>query len=186
MVEKRSDIISGTDDESPRQTFVLIKPDGLVRGLAGEVFRRFEQKGLTIAAVDIRQPSREVTAEHYGPEIAETHDEWVREALVEYLTSSTVMPVVFRGRNAVRTGRKIVGESFEPAACSESSIRGAFSTYDEATAAEESVPIPNLVHAADSVSAAAREISLWFPDEEFQGYDRPGVESVVRRFGDNR
>lgn len=159
-------------------TFVMLKPDALHRGKVGEIIRRLEETGLKIVAIDIRSPSKELAREHYGPEIAERHGEEVRENLVDYVSEFMVLPMVLQGRNAVKKVRDVMGESFDPMDCSPGSIRGDMSCYSAAFADEEEIPIPNLIHGAESVEDAEREIELWFPDEEFEAYDRPDFEYI--------
>lgn len=164
-------------------TFVMLKPDALHRGKAGEIIRQLEETGLQIAAIDIRSPSKELAREHYGPEIADRHGEDVRENLVEYISEFTVVPMVLQGRNAVAKVRNTMGESFDPMECSPGSIRGDLSSYSTDVATEEKIAIPNLVHGAESAEAAAEEIELWFPDTEFESYERPDLEYIHESLG---
>lgn len=164
-------------------TFVMLKPDALHRGKAGAIIRQLEETGLQIAAIDIRSPSKELAREHYGPEIADRHGEDVRENLVEYISEFTVVPMVLQGRNAVAKVRNTMGESFDPMECSPGSIRGDLSSYSTDVATEEKIAIPNLVHGAESAEAAAEEIELWFPDTEFESYERPDLEYIHESLG---
>lgn len=166
-----------------KSTFVMLKPDALHRGAVGNILHRLEQTGLKFAAIDIVSPDEELAREHYGPEIAEKHGEEVRENLIDYLSNFTVIPMVLQGRNAVKKVRNTMGESFDPMDCSPGSIRGDLSNYSAEIADEEGIPIPNLVHAAESPVHAEREIKLWFPNEDFESYARPDFEHINNVLG---
>ncbi|MFO7967516.1 MAG: nucleoside-diphosphate kinase [Archaeoglobaceae archaeon] len=139
------------------RTFVMVKPDGLHRGLVGEVIKRLEGKGLKIAGIKVLQVSNELAKEHY----AEHADKPFYSDLVNYITSSPVVAMVFEGKNAVNVVRTIVG-STNPIEASPGTIRGDFG-LDIGR---------NIVHASDSVRSAGREINLFFLEEEIFDYNR--------------
>lgn len=132
------------------QTFVMCKPDAVERGLVGEIVARFERKGLTLVAAELRSVDAVLAEEHY----AEHADKPFFEDLVRFLTRSPVFAMVVEGPadNTFSLVRKLVGatkvDDAEPG-----TIRG-----DLATTTTE-----NLVHASDGHDAAARELALWFP-----------------------
>lgn len=131
------------------RTLMLIKPDGVARGLVGEVIRRIEAKGFTLAALELRVLEREVAEEHYG----EHRDKPFFGELVDFITSGPLVAGVITGREAVTGWRAMMGAT-DPAKSAPGTIRG-----DLATELSE-----NVVHGSDSPASAAREIALFFPD----------------------
>nr|3VVT_A Chain A, Nucleoside diphosphate kinase [synthetic construct]3VVT_B Chain B, Nucleoside diphosphate kinase [synthetic construct] len=133
------------------RTFVMIKPDGVQRGLIGEIISRFERKGLKIVAMKMMRISREMAEKHY----AEHREKPFFSALVDYITSGPVVAMVLEGKNAVEVVRKMVGAT-NPKEAAPGTIRGDFG-LDVGK---------NVIHASDSPESAEREISLFFKDEE--------------------
>ena len=131
------------------RTLMLTKPDGVARGLVGEVIRRIEAKGFTLAALELRVLEREVAEEHYG----EHRDKPFFGELVDFITSGPLVAGVITGREAVTGWRAMMGAT-DPAKSAPGTIRG-----DLATELSE-----NVVHGSDSPASAAREIALFFPD----------------------
>jgi len=171
------------------RTLILIKPDGVSKGLAGEVISRFERAGLKIVGLKIMQADNKIGKKHYpvtdewaegiwsktkagyereGKEFnysVEEIAEMVQGRLIKFLTSSPIVAMVLDGLHAVAVCRKICGAT-EPYAAAPGTIRGDFSidAYDLAMAEERS--IENIVHASGSIEEAEREISIWFSEEE--------------------
>ena len=133
------------------RTLVLIKPDAMQRGLAGEILARFEQRGLAVRAAKLLQVDRHLAARHY-----EEHTEkpFFGE-LVEFITSTPTLALVLEGESAVTVVRTTMGAT-NPATAAPGTIRG-----DLALAMPD-----NLVHGSDSLESAEREIALWFSDGE--------------------
>jgi nucleoside-diphosphate kinase len=131
------------------KTFVMVKPDGVKRGLVGEVIRRIEAKGYTIAAMRLFTIDRELAERHYG----EHSEKPFFGELVAFITSGPVVAMVVQGPDVVTGMRQIMGAT-NPLEATPGSIRG-----DLATLIGE-----NLVHGSDSPESAAREIALFFPD----------------------
>ena len=129
------------------RTLVLIKPDAMGRGLAGEILRRFEQQGLELRAAKLVEVDRALAEEHY----AEHAEKPFYGELVEFITSGPTLAVVLEGEGAIATVRLTMGAT-NPADATPGSIRGDLAL---------SMP-DNLVHGSDSLESAAREISLWF------------------------
>ena len=131
------------------RTLILVKPDAMARGLAGEIVGRFEARGLEIAAARLVRVERELAEAHY-----DVHREkpFFRE-LVEFITSGTTLALVLAGEGAIATCRQTIGAT-DPAAAAPGTIRGDLAL---------SMP-DNLVHGSDSAENAAAEIALWFPD----------------------
>jgi nucleoside-diphosphate kinase len=134
------------------RTLVLIKPDAVGRGLAGEILSRFELRGLTIRAAKLVLVDRELAQRHY-----EEHTEkpFFGE-LVEFITSASTLALVLEGESAISVVRTTMGAT-NPADAAPGTIRG-----DLALAMPD-----NLVHGSDSPESAQREIRLWFAEHEF-------------------
>jgi len=130
-------------------TLVLVKPDGMQRGLAGEILARFERRGLVLRAAKLLRLGRELAERHY-----DVHREkpFFGE-LVEFITSGPTLALVLEGEGAIETCRKTIGAT-NPADAEPGSIRGDLAL---------SMP-DNLVHGSDSVETAERELALFFPD----------------------
>ena len=124
------------------RTLVLIKPDAMQRGLAGEILARFEQRGLAVRAAKLVQVERDVAERHY----AEHREKPFFGELVEFITSAPTLALVLEGEEAIGVVRTTIAAP--------GTIRG-----DLALAMPD-----NLVHGSDSAEAAEREIALWFPD----------------------
>ncbi|MEA2510285.1 MAG: nucleoside-diphosphate kinase [Actinomycetota bacterium] len=131
------------------QTFVMVKPDGVNRRLVGEVIRRIEAKGYSLAAMRLFTIDRELAQRHY----AEHSEKPFFGELVAFITSGPVVAMVVEGPEVVTGIRQIVGAT-NPLEATPGSIRG-----DLATLIGE-----NIVHGSDSPESAAREIALFFPD----------------------
>lgn len=130
------------------RTLVLVKPDGVRRGLVGEVVGRLERKGMTLAALELRTLDRETAEEHYG----EHRDKPFFGELVDFITSGPLVALVAEGPRVVEAWRTMMGVT-DPVKSAPGSVRG-----DHALVVTE-----NLVHGSDSPESAAREIGLFFP-----------------------
>ncbi|MGW4737772.1 nucleoside-diphosphate kinase [Nocardia xishanensis] len=132
------------------QTLVLIKPDGVARGLVGEVLARIERKGLKIAALELKQVSGKLAEAHY----AEHAEKPFFGSLIEFITSGPVVAAVLEGPRAIAAFRQIAGGTDPVEKAVPGSIRGDFALETQY----------NLVHGSDSPESAKREIGLWFPE----------------------
>ena len=132
-----------------QRTLVLVKPDGVRRGLAGEVLSRLEAKGPTLVAMELRTLDRATAEEHYG----EHRERPFFGELVDFITSAPLVALVVEGPHAVAGTRGLIG-STTPVEASPGSIRGDFALEIG----------ENLVHGSDSEESAAREIGLFFPN----------------------
>jgi nucleoside-diphosphate kinase len=135
----------------PERTLVLIKPDAVGRGLAGEILGRFERRGLTIRAAKLLVVDRELAERHYE----EHADKPFFGELVEFITSAPTLALVVEGESAISVVRTTMGAT-NPADAPPGTIRG-----DLALAMPD-----NLVHGSDSPESAEREIGLWFAEHE--------------------
>ncbi|MBS3872895.1 MAG: nucleoside-diphosphate kinase [Firmicutes bacterium] len=139
------------------RTLCLVKPDGVQRGLMGEVISRFERKGLQIVGVKMQRISAELAAKHYAAHLEKPF----YPTLVEHITSGPVLALAVEGHRAVEVVRSLIGKT-DPAAAMTGTIRGDFGLTMSR----------NIVHAADSVEAAAYEIALYFTPAELLTYDQ--------------
>lgn len=130
------------------RTLVLVKPDGVRRGLAGEVVSRLERKGLTLVAMELRTLDRATAEEHYG----EHKDRPFFGELVAFITGGPLVALVVEGPNAVTGTRRLMGVT-NPVEATPGSIRGDYALEIG----------QNLVHGSDSTESAQREIGLFFP-----------------------
>ncbi|HEY0453020.1 nucleoside-diphosphate kinase [Actinophytocola sp.] len=130
------------------RTLVLIKPDGVSRRLVGEVISRIERKGLSLAALELRNVERSVAEQHY----AEHAGKPFYESLLEFITSGSLVAMVVEGENAIAAFRQLAGAT-NPVQSATGSIRGDFAVEVQY----------NIVHGSDSPESAKREIDLWFP-----------------------
>lgn len=145
-------------DEVLERTFVMIKPDGVGRRFCGEVIGRFEAKGLRLVGLKMQVLTRELAARHY----AEHEGKAFYAGLMEFITSGPTVQMVWEGPDAVAAVRRINGAT-DPQKADVGTIRGDFGL----------VTRHNLVHASDSVETAAREIALYFRDDELWCYPMP-------------
>lgn len=129
------------------RTFIMVKPDGVQRGLVGEIIGRFERRGLKIVGLKMVEVSQELAAQHYAVHQGKPF----YPGLIKYITSAPVVAMVVEGTNAVQAVRQTVGAT-KPFEAAPGSIR-----------ADLALEIGrNLVHASDAPDTAAIEISLWF------------------------
>lgn len=131
------------------RTYIMVKPDGVERGLVGEIIRRFESKGYQLVALALMKPTRAHLEEHYR----DLSSKAFFPGLITYMISGPVVGMVWQGKDVVKTGRKMLGET-NPLSSAPGTIRGDF-CLDVGR---------NLCHGSDSVESAQREISLWFPN----------------------
>jgi nucleoside-diphosphate kinase len=134
------------------RTLVLVKPDGVSRGLAGEVLRRIEAKGYRAVALELRMATPELLAAHY----AEHFGKPFYQPLVEFMLSGPIVATVIEGQRVIEGFRLLAGAT-DPTLAAPGTIRGDLGR-DWGQAVQQ-----NLVHGSDSPESAAREITLWFP-----------------------
>ena len=141
------------------RTLVLIKPDGVQRGLVGELVRRFERRGLHLVGLKLTAISRELAEEHY----AEHRGRPFFDAVIEFITSSPVVAMVWEGPNAVTMVRSMMGPT-NPATAAPGTIRGDFG-----------IDIgQNVIHGSDSPARAEQEVGLFFEKAELVSWERDG------------
>ena len=134
------------------RTLVLVKPDGVGRGLVGEVIRRIEAKGYRIVAVELRAATPELLADHYAEHVGKPF----YQPLVDFMLSGPVVAVIAEGQRVIEGFRSLAGAT-DPTVAAPGTIRGDLGR-DWGL-----VVVQNIVHGSDSPESAAREIALWFP-----------------------
>jgi len=133
------------------QTFIAVKPDGVQRGLVGDIISRFEKRGYKLAAIKIVSASKEHLEKHY----ADLKDKPFFPGLVSYMASGPIVAMVWEGREAVKVGRLLLGAT-KPLDSAPGTIR-----FDYCIDVGR-----NVCHGSDSVESAKKEIALWFPDQK--------------------
>ncbi len=186
------------------KTFVMIKPDGVRKGLIGEILSRFEQRDMKIVALQMFQPTYKQMDNHYpkdkawitriGEKTAATYEKYgyslkkdygtedrfkigkmVRGWLIDYMISAPLVKMVVQGVHAVDMIRKIAGPTM-PYLAEMGTIRGDFSADSPALANAEKRAVMNLVHASETPEEAAHEIKHWFGKEPIYSYKRFGID----------
>ncbi len=145
------------DQKERERTFIAVKPDGVQRGLVGEIIKRFEQRGYKLVAIKMLTPPKALVEEHY----ADLSSRPFFNGLVNYMAQGPVVAMVWEGTDVVKTGRKLIGET-NPLASAPGTIRGDFCIQLGR----------NIIHGSDSVDSAKQEISLWFKPTEVIGWNR--------------
>lgn len=192
--------------DSVEKTLVLIKPDGVKRGIVGRVLTRFEEVGLRIAALKLVQASREHVENHYpntpewirgmGEKTLQTYQDQGKDPVqeigtadpteignmiknwnVDYLTSGPLVALVVEGAHAISVVRKMCGFTL-PAFAEPGTIRGDFSITSPIVANELNRAVRNLVHASSDPEEAAHEIDHWFSEDELCSYET-AAETVM-------
>lgn len=186
------------------KTFVLIKPDGVQKGLVGEIIKRFEQRDLKIVALEMFQPTTDEIDKHYpkdkiwvkrlGEKSLSTYEKYnidpkpllgtdnpaeigkiVRGWVVDYMTSGPLVRMIVQGLHAVDMVRKIAGNTL-PYRADMGTVRGDFSNDSPALANAEKRAVVNLMHASETAEEAKHEISHWFGSSKTLDYKRFGVD----------
>lgn len=150
------------------KTFVAVKPDGVQRGLIGEIVKRFENRGYVLCAAKFLQVSPELAAKHYAEHVGKPF----YQGLINYITAGPVFAMVWEGEDVIKGVRATVG-STRPNEAAPGTIRHDFAAKMDR----------NLIHASDSPESAAYEISIWFADSEIVHWEKCGNSDWV--FGKN-
>lgn len=139
------------------RTFVMVKPDGVQRNLVGEIISRFEKKGFKLVAMKLMQLDEAKAREHY----AEHVEKPFFPGLLEYITSGPVVAMVWEGRGVVEEARKMMGKT-KPSEAAPGTIRGDYGIEVGR----------NVIHGADAVASAQREIKIYFQEDEILSYTK--------------
>ena len=159
-----------------QKTLVLIKPDGVERGLIGEIVKRFEQRGLKIVGMKMVHVDNSLAGKHYTESIAEKHGKRVRDYLTNYLTSGPVIAIIIQGSSAISIVRKIVGSTY-PGEADIGTIRGDY-THASKEYVKKNNQGHNLIHASENEEDAKKELSLWFSIDEIHEYKLSHEEHI--------
>jgi len=192
--QKKSEVNSRILEIKRQQTLVLIKPDGVQRGLIGDVIGRFEKAGLKLVGMKMISPSKEILEKHYTNDVAYLTalgekakagmeknglsdsrtpiqiGQWIRNQLGRYLAISPVVAMVWQGTHAISNVRQLVG-STNPISADVGSIRGDLTIDTIEMANLEGRSVRNLIHASSEPEEAKREIALWFTKSEIYDYE---------------
>lgn len=193
------------------RTYCMIKPDGVMRGLVGEIVHRLEKAGLKVVAMKMLVPTEEQVRKHYPAsdeawvqrlgekslsgfdnldatpmEVLGSEDKMelgkgVVESLIQYMQSGPVVCMVVEGIQAVEMVRKLAGHTL-PFKADVGTIRGDFSVDSPAVANAEKRSIHNLFHASETPAEAENEIKLWFGDEKINHYDLAGSATMYSKY----
>jgi nucleoside-diphosphate kinase len=139
-------------EDDVERTFVMVKPDGVGRGLVGEVVARFERRGFTLRAMKALRIDRALAERHYAEHVGKPF----YEPLVAFITSGPVVVMVWEGRDAITVARAMMGVT-DAGQAAAGTIRGDYSLSQQ----------QNIVHGSDGPQSAAREIALFFGEDEF-------------------
>ncbi len=142
---------------SVERTYLMVKPDGVQRGLCGEIVSRFEKKGLKLVAMKLMVIPKETAENHYG----EHKGKKFYDSLISYIISGPVLAMVWEGDGAVAVCRGMMGKT-NPQESAPGTIRGDFGMQTGM----------NIIHGSDSPESAEREIAIFFKPEELVSYDR--------------
>ncbi|MEA3293216.1 MAG: nucleoside-diphosphate kinase [Patescibacteria group bacterium] len=182
------------------KTVVLIKPDGVKRGLVGEIISRFEKRGLKIIALEMIWATKEQIDSHYpkdeawikrmGEKTLKSYKEYgvdpqkelgteetleigkmIREWLMNYMTSGPIVKIIIKGIHSIKMVRKIIGSSM-PSEAEMGTIRGDFSVDDATVANANKRAIHNIIHASENQEESDHETNFWFAPEEIHDYKR--------------
>ena len=147
------------------RTLVLVKPDGVQRGIIGEVITRFEKAGFKIVGMKMHWVTKEFAKKHYTAHVKKDF----YPCLETMITAGPVVAIVLEGVEAVELIRKIVGPT-EPKSAAPGTIRGDYAHISYAQADKKGVAVKNIIHASGTKDEAKEEIKLWFKKEELHTY----------------
>ncbi|MCK4717190.1 MAG: nucleoside-diphosphate kinase [Thermoplasmata archaeon] len=139
------------------RTFAMVKPDGVQRGLVGDILSRFEQRGLKVVGLKMLWIDEDLASRHYAEHVGKGF----YQKLMEYITSGPVVAAVLEGKNAVQIARDMMGKT-NPMEAGPGTIRGDYGLEIGR----------NVIHGSDSPASAEREIGLFFKPEELQDYEK--------------
>ena len=138
------------------RTFLMIKPDGVQRGLVGEIIRRYEAKGFTLIGLKLMSVSRELAEKHYNVH----REKPFFGGLVDFITSGPVVAMIWEGDGVVASARKLIGAT-NPLSAEPGTIRGDYGVTIGR----------NIIHGSDAVETARVEIDLWFSEDELSAWE---------------
>ena len=148
------------------RSLIIIKPDGVARGLVGDVIKRFELTGMKIIALKMEWVDAEFAAKHYKAHVEKPFF----SELVDFLIEGPVVAFVVEGAHAVQNVRKIVGPT-SPNEAPPGTIRGDYAHLSMKHASENKIGGRNIIHASGNAKESVQEIMLWFDESELHSYD---------------
>lgn len=158
-------------------SLVLIKPDGVERGLIGKVLSRFEDRGLKIVGMKMLKAPDELARKHYNdfverytPKLGAEKANSIMEEMAGFLTSGPIVALAIEGVGAVEVVRQMVGKTY-PNEAAPGTIRGDFSHISQDYANSIDITVKNIVHASGSIEEAGPELDLWFKKDELVDYE---------------
>jgi len=153
------------------QTLILLKPDAVARGIAGEVISRFEKTGLKIVGMKMVAPDESHYHHHYETisKLISRRGEEIYKRNAKFMMTGPVIAMVLEGIEAVEVVRKMVGET-EPKSAAPGTIRGDYAHMTMERANEHNSGLPNLIHASGNKDEAKAEVAHWFSDQELFDY----------------
>lgn len=157
-----------------QQTLVLVKPDGVSRGLVGDVIKRFEQRGLKIVGLKLVKIDEDFSKKHYSEHIAKDF----YKGLEKFIVSGPLVAMAVEGVDAIENVKKLCGTT-ESKSALPGTIRGDYSHVSYTHADEKGIAIKNIIHASGDESDAEKEIALWFSLDEIHSYSRSEDEHVL-------
>ncbi|OGZ47269.1 MAG: nucleoside-diphosphate kinase [Candidatus Ryanbacteria bacterium RIFCSPHIGHO2_02_FULL_45_13b] len=169
MAKKKQTRTRSQRPETIEQTLVVIKPDGVQRGLMGEIIQRFEKAGLKIIGMRMRWVDETQAKKHYTEDLAQRRGQHVRDLMVDFLRSGPVVAFVVEGVDAIDNVRKMIG-STEPKAAQPGTIRGDYAHVAFRHADSQKKAVGNLIHASSDAADARNEILVWFNEDELFDY----------------
>jgi nucleoside-diphosphate kinase len=154
------------------RTLILLKPDTLQRGIAGEIITRFERVGLKIVASKMLAPDEAHYHQHYEgiSQMISRRGQEAFDVTLQMMQAGPVLAMVLEGVEAIEQVRKMVGTT-EPKAAAPGTVRGDYAHVSFAYANDKGLAIANLIHASGDAKEAAQEIAHWFADEEIHDYE---------------
>ena len=149
--------------KNAERTYIMVKPDGVQRGLVGNIISRFEKRGYQLCGLKMRTASKELLEEHYG----DLKSKPFFPGLINFMMSGPVVSMIWQGKDVVKQGRAMLGET-DPLKSKPGSIRGDY-CIDMGK---------NVCHGSDSVETANDEIKLWFKDDEVMNYNLTAYKDI--------
>ena len=161
------------------RTLVLLKPDALDRGIAGEIITRFERVGAKIVGMKMLVSEKDTAMQHYTEDLAQRRGEHIRKMMIDMITSGPIVAIALEGINIVEVVRKMVGTT-EPKSAAPGTIRGDYAHISYEYADKKGIGIFNLIHASSSVEEGISETNVWFKPEELVQHT-PGYTKMTLR-----
>lgn len=152
------------------KTLVLVKPDGVERGLIGEILRRFENRGLKVIGMKMLKPPRKLAEQHYA-DVSARHGKVIAKGLIDYLSEGAVVAIALEGVEGIKVVRAMSGTTY-PNEANPGTIRGDYCHISKDYANTNALTVRNIIHSSADEKDAKRELKLWFKPTELVSYKR--------------